>query len=189
VNDQAPLFPLIGALRDLVLWLADARTEGVVIGGVASSILGRPRMTRDVDLLVLVEDSDWVAFLNHAGNHGIEPRRQDVLEFARRSRVLLLRHLPTDINVDAVLGLIPFERQVIQRANVVRLAGVRVPLPTPEDMIIMKLVARRPQDLDDVRGIIAANTDLDLDYIRRITSQFATELDVPDMVRDLDELL
>jgi len=40
------LVPLLGALSDVAAWLKAKRVEGLIIGGVAASILGRPRATR-----------------------------------------------------------------------------------------------------------------------------------------------
>lgn len=57
------LAPLLAALRDLVAWLQAERVPGVVIGGVAASLLGRPRVTRDVDAVVLLDDARWEGFL------------------------------------------------------------------------------------------------------------------------------
>ena len=45
---------LVAALRDLLLWFEAARVRGIVIGGVAVSLLARPRATLDVDALAEV---------------------------------------------------------------------------------------------------------------------------------------
>jgi hypothetical protein len=47
---------LTSALGDVMRWMTDEEIPGVVIGGVACSILGGPRMTRDVDALVLGDE-------------------------------------------------------------------------------------------------------------------------------------
>jgi len=44
------LTPLLAVLRDLVAWLEYGKVPGVVIGGLAASLLGRPRLTQDVEL-------------------------------------------------------------------------------------------------------------------------------------------
>lgn len=62
-----PLSPLLAALRDLVAWLQDKKVPGVIIGGVAASILGRPRMTRDIEALILLDEGDWGKFLCKSG--------------------------------------------------------------------------------------------------------------------------
>jgi hypothetical protein len=61
--DPTELAPLLAVLRDLVAWWQAGKIPGVVIGGLAASLLGRPRLTRDVDALVLVEESNWGEFM------------------------------------------------------------------------------------------------------------------------------
>ena len=53
--EPVELAPLLVVLRDLVAWLDAEKVPGVVIGGLAASLLGRPRLTRDVDALVLAD--------------------------------------------------------------------------------------------------------------------------------------
>ena len=49
------LSPLLQALLDLIKWLQERNVRGIIIGGVAASLLGRPRVTRDIDALVLLD--------------------------------------------------------------------------------------------------------------------------------------
>jgi hypothetical protein len=64
----------------------------VVVGGIAVALLGRPRFTRDIDVLVELEESRWPTILEAGRAFGIGARIDQPLEFARRSRVLRLRH-------------------------------------------------------------------------------------------------
>jgi hypothetical protein len=45
--------PLLSALGSISKLLGDQDVRGVLIGGVAASLVGRPRFTSDIDLLVL----------------------------------------------------------------------------------------------------------------------------------------
>ena len=92
VSEAPGLAPLVAALQALVELVRAAGGRGVVIGGVAASILGRPRLTRDVDAMLLLPDADWERFIDLARAAGFDPRLPDVLAFARRSRVFLFRH-------------------------------------------------------------------------------------------------
>jgi hypothetical protein len=58
VTDSTYLEPLLDVLRDLVAWMKDQNIPGAVIGGVAAGLLGRPRVTRDVDAVLLLDISD-----------------------------------------------------------------------------------------------------------------------------------
>ena len=100
----------------------------MVIGGLAASLLGRPRLTRDVDALVLVDKGHWAEFLAAGAGYGFLPRRDDVLAFAKATQVLLLRHQESGIDVDIVFGWLPFDKEAVAQATWVDLGGVRTPL-------------------------------------------------------------
>ena len=174
----------------IVKSLRAQRVRGMIIGGVAASLLGRPRTTRDVDVLVWIEDAgEWGAFLSAARAYGLEPRIEDPLGFAARSRVLLLHHVPSGIDVDISLAALPFEAEAIARAAPLKLGRIRVPLPSPEDLIIMKAIAHRPRDAADIEAILDAHPDLDRARTRRWVKEFASALETPELLIDLDVLL
>ncbi|MBN1837838.1 MAG: hypothetical protein JW820_18420, partial [Spirochaetales bacterium] len=102
-----------------------------------------------------------------------------------RHRVLLLVHGPTAIQVDISLGLLPFEREVLDHRRVVAAGELLLPVPRVEDLIIMKAVAHRPVDLEDIRGLIEAHPRLDRDRVRRVVSEFAAALELPEILDDL----
>ena len=179
----------VAPLPDLVEWWQSEHVPGLVIGGLAVALLGRPRVTRDVDALVLLAEERWPAFVDAGSAFGFVPRQPDTLAFAREARVLLLRHQPTGIDVDVVLGCLPFEEEAVARATTVEVAGVSVPLPTPEDLIIMKAVAHRERDLLDIEGLLAAHLELDLDRVRRWVRAFADALETPELYDDLEQRL
>ena len=86
VADVSTLSPLEAAIAALVGLLRAERVRGMVIGGVAASLLGRPRTTRDVDAVVWIEDPrEWVTFLAASREHGFGPRIDDPIGFAKRS--------------------------------------------------------------------------------------------------------
>jgi hypothetical protein len=181
--------PLLSALRALLDWIDAEGVPGVVIGGVAASLLGRPRTTADVDVLVLVEEGRWASLLAAGTRHGIRPRIDDALEFAAGSRVLLLRHEPTGLDLDVSLGLLPFEEQVVRTAERTAVADLSVPLPTPENLVVMKAVAGRPRDLVDIEGLFEVHPDLDVESVRRQVAEFSRILELPEMLDALDDLL
>ncbi len=183
------LAPLIAAMRDLTGWLASQSSPGMIIGGVAASILGRPRATRDIDALVLVPEEQWGAFLLSAGTFGFEARVAGALEFANRTRVLLLRHKASSVDLDVSLGILPFELEAVARRQTVQIAGIVIPITSPEDLVIMKAVAHRPRDMADIESVLAARPDLDRGRIRFWVEQFASALDSPELATDLERLL
>jgi predicted nucleotidyltransferase len=185
----AHLGTLAGALTDVTRWMTEEGIAGVVIGGVAASLLGRPRLTRDVDALVLGDAIGWERILESARRYGIAPRVDDPLEFARRTRVLLLRHLPSTVDVDVSLGALPFEQEVVERSSILDVGSIRVRLPTVEDLVVMKALARRPRDWSDIEGLLDVNAGIELDRVRTWLREFASILDMPEIQEDFEHML
>ena len=159
------------------------------MGGVAASILGSSRATRDVDALVWLDEAGWEKFLAAGTQFGFVPRVPNSLGFARKNRVLLLRHEPAGVDVDVLFGALPFEKEAIERGRRVIAGGVSLPLPTPEDLIIMKAIAPRPRDLVDVEALLDTHPRLDLRRIRRWVRGFSEALDQPAVLADLEALI
>ncbi len=170
-------------------WLQAGRVPGAVIGGVAASVLGRPRLTRDVDLLVLLDPERWERFLAVGAKFGFSPRLSDALNFARRRQVLLVHHRPSGIDVDISFGALPFEKESIARAIRKRVGRLRLRIVTPEDLIVMKAVAHRARDAADVESVLEANPKLDLRRVRRWVRAFSEAMELPEILEDLEAIL
>lgn len=163
--------------------------RGVIIGGVATSIIGKPRLTADVDVMFLISKDDILQLVQEASNLGILPRITNAIEFGRENRVLLMRHQDSGINIDISIGFLPFEREMIERSQQKKIGDIIVQLPTPEDLIIMKAVAHRARDILDIEGIIETNSYLDTKRIKKYLTQYAHDLDMPEIWNDVESLL
>lgn len=166
-------------ITDLMAWWEAAGADGLLTGGLAASVLGRPRLTRDVDATVLVPQEKWSDFLNCSLQFNFIPRVDDPLAFAARARILLLKHRPTGLDVDVSFGALPFEYEMLNRVRYVEIAGTSVPFASAEDLIVMKVMANRPRDISDVEGLVIANPNLDRTVIDFWLNQFAALLDDP----------
>ena len=80
------------ALLSLTQWFEADRVPYTAIGGLAVSLLAQPRATQDVDVVVWLDEQQWDTFVRAGEGYGFEGRIGDVVEFAIRSRVFLLRH-------------------------------------------------------------------------------------------------
>jgi len=190
-NQPAPesITPLIAPILALQSLLSQFNNRGVIIGGVAVSLLGTPRYTVDLDAVFLLSFEDMPRLLAEAAKQGIEPRVSDPIGFARKSRVLLLRHTASGIDIDLSLGVLPFEIEMVERSTTVEIGSIKVRLPTPEDLIIMKAVAHRPKDLADIQAIAASHPGLEKERIKFWVEQFGEGLDLPELWRDIQKLL
>jgi predicted nucleotidyltransferase len=56
--------------------------------------------------------------------------------------------------VDLLIAKTPFEEQVLRRAVRIEIGPRAVPIASPEDLIVYKLLADRPRDREDIRAVL-----------------------------------
>jgi len=183
------LEPFRATIESLNRLLQSYNHRGVIIGGIAVGLLGKPRYTADVDAMFLLSTEDIPRFLEIARAENVIPRIQNAAEFARKSRVLLLKHAPTEIEVDVSLGILPFEEEMVDRGNIKSFSNLSTRLPTPEDLIIMKAIAHRPKDLEDIRTLVDKHPNLDYRRIEHWVKSFAEALENPDLWDKIKQVL
>jgi hypothetical protein len=168
----------LDALRDVRDGLAGLGLPWMIIGGVAVIASGVPRYTADIDLTVSASDEPPERIIAALRRHGIVPRIEGAAAFARERHVVLLRHEASGVPLDISLAWLPFEEEAIRASREADYAGVPVRLPRVDDLIIYKLVAARPRDVEDVERLLALHgPGLDLPRLARVVGEFADALD------------
>jgi len=162
----------------------------MLIGGLAVIARGVPRDTDDVDATVWAEGVEIDDLLTALAEEGIAGRIPDVEAFARQSQVLLLEHLATKTPMEISLGFLPFEQEAMERAEVLELGDVRIPVALAEDLVVYKVVAWRDRDRADVERLLAMHREeIDLFRVRSVVRQFAEALEEPERMEGLEELI
>lgn len=178
------------AIRDLASALQAAGADYMIFGGVAVIARGVPRHTDDVDATVWGEGVTLDFLVKALASQGIEPRIPEALAFARQNQVLLLRHRASGIDIEVTFGWLPFEREALDRADTLSLAGVSVPVATPEDLVIYKAVAWRDRDRTDVERLLTIYGErIDLGRVRRVVGEFAEALETPERLDELEAMI
>ena len=186
---ESPPHLLLPALQAVTAWLAASAIDAVIVGGVAVTILGRARYTKDIDVLAALEDAQLSEALACAAEFGLRPRVADAVRVARERRVLLLMHGAACFPVDLILARVPLERETVSRGQVREVAGIRMKLPQLEDLILMKALAHRLSDLGDIDTLLAMNPDVDLTRVLAIVREAAQAMGVSDVIEDLERLV
>jgi hypothetical protein len=146
--------------------MRESSARWYLFGAQAATLWGRPRLTADVDVTAEIPPESLDAFIEAMSDQGFQLRFGD-REFVSRTRVLPFIHAPTRIPLDVVLAGPGLEEEFLARAVGVEIEGVIIPVISPEDLIITKVLAGRPKDIEDVRGVLRERAELlDLDRIR-----------------------
>jgi hypothetical protein len=144
----------------------------MIIGGQAVLLHGEPRLTRDIDVTLGVDVNRLDDLLKAAREMALKPLPEDVPLFVRNTMVLPAVDEKTGIRVDFIFSFTPYEQEAIGRAGTVDIGEQGVSFATAEDVIIHKVFAGRPRDLEDVRSILFRNPEIDTPYITGWLEQF-----------------
>jgi hypothetical protein len=171
--------------------LARIGARWYLFGAQAVIVWGRPRFTGDVDVTVEIRDDQVQQLIAAMSAAGFDLRLPgEVDAFVARTRVLPFLYTPTRIPLDVVVAGPGLEQEFLERARPVQLGGVEVPVLSPEDLVITKVLAARPKDLDDVEGILRERgSELDLGRIRHVLGQLEQALAQGDLVPAFERAL
>ena len=123
-----------------------------LFGAQAVVAYGIPRLSADVDVTLKLFGGSTEAFVEAMRAAGFELRMSDP-ELVRRTGVLPFVHGPTGMPLDVVLAGSGLEDEFLGRARSIDIAGISVPTIDRADLVIAKLLARRPKDIEDARGL------------------------------------
>lgn len=162
LGDEDVAEELVRCLGDVIESVTSLGVPYVVVGGIASSVLGRPRFTHDIDLLVRPEDAR--AILRELRRRGFETEE--------RAPHWLFKAHRDGVETDLIFrstGDIYLDDDVLAHAVEGTFAGHRIPLMSREDLIVSKALAHQehsPRHWHDALALIAAD-ELDWDYLLR----------------------
>ena len=161
----------------------------VLIGGQAVLLHGRPRATEDIDITIDADPSKLEGILELVEALEFSVLADDVETFVRQTYVLPTVDESTGIRVDFIFSSTRYEHTAIERAEIVELDGEPVPFASVEDLIILKLIAGRPVDLQDAGTVVRRKgPDIDWAYVTDWIGRFAQIEGFEDLVSRLDRL-
>ena len=176
-------------LRDLRTLFEERGINWYVFGAQAVVVFGRPRQTLDVDVTIDLSVDQVSSLAAELEKSGFSMRVDDVDVFVRRTHVLPIAHVSSGIPVDVILAGPGLEQEFLERSVMIAIENRDVPFISPEDLIAGKILAGRPKDLDDVRGILDKSGDsLDEARIRDVLQRLEEALDESDLLERFKSL-
>ncbi|MCA9079689.1 MAG: nucleotidyltransferase [Planctomycetaceae bacterium] len=158
--------------------------EYVVIGGIAVRAYAIPRPTFDIDFTVAIpRDRLFELFRDteRLGYSVAESYQQGWVDTVAKMPLVKIRcYLQGQgVDVDIFLAENAFQRAMLERRQLVETGDGTVWIASPEDVILLKLLASRPRDLLDVQDILFTQGELDRPYMFR----WADQLDLNDHLK------
>ena len=164
-------------LKKIAHILDAAAVPYMLIGGQAVLLYGEPRLTKDIDITLGVGIEGLEKLRTIATQLGFSILVEDVENFVQRTMVLPAVDTSSGIRIDFIFSFSPYERGAIARSKKVDINGVVVHFAALEDVIIHKMIAGRPRDIEDIRSMLLKNPTYDLSYIETWLAQFDDSFD------------
>lgn len=76
------------------------------------------------------------------------------------------------IRIDLIFSFTDYEREAISRAKKIKIKKTFVNFASLEDVIIHKIFAGRPRDIEDLKSIIIKNPNYNINYITKWFKKF-----------------
>ena len=146
--------------------LSDEEIDYIVVGGLAVNMHGIPRMTYDIDLMILLESENILKIVSKLKGWGYLPRvsvhPEELANKQKRDSWIQEKNMKAfsfyndkqpvgeiDLIIDSP---IPYG-ELRKRASDLKLGLVKVPVISIDDLIELKLKSGRKQDLSDVEHL------------------------------------
>ncbi|HSY48569.1 MAG TPA: nucleotidyl transferase AbiEii/AbiGii toxin family protein [Thermoanaerobaculia bacterium] len=161
-RDVADLLDALGAA------MGEQGVRWFLFGAQAAIVWGSPRLSADVDVTAEIDPAELNDYITTMRDHGFDVVFGDP-DFVAQTRVIPFVHRASGMPLDVVLSGPGFEEDFLQRAIPVDIGGALVPVISPEDLIVTKILAGRPKDIEDIRGVInERRASLDIERIRMV---------------------
>lgn len=173
------------AARQFVGLLEKLSVRYAIMGGLAVRVHALPRPTFDVDFTVALSREALADLYKEAENLGFSipvGQLSGWVDQVRGLPVVKLQLILSDriIDLDMFLAETPFQRQLLERRQRYSAEGWDGWFVTPEDLVLLKLLADCPKDHADIADILFVQTVLDEEYMRK----WAIRLGISDPLAD-----
>ena len=164
------------ALKDVTDLFDRMGTPYAVMGGISVRVYGIPRPTYDVDFTAAIPREQLPEFYDEIRSLGYTvPQQYEsgwVDEVAGMPLVKVRLYLEQrGVDIDIFLAESDFQKQLIARRQRHQLDDQPIYFVSPEDLILLKLLAGRPRDIADIGDVLFTQGQLDEPYMLHLAEQ------------------
>jgi hypothetical protein len=155
---------LIEAAEKLRVAFEQGRIQYALIGGLGVGVRSRPRATKDIDVLLAVPQIQLPSLLDKLSENGFSIDQREVIEGFVQHHMTAFDY--RGVRIDWLKPLVPAYQHVLERAEPTVVFDEPMRVAKAEGLILLKLMASRPQDLADIAALLASNRgQLDLAWV------------------------
>ncbi len=174
--------PISESLKRLVKYFDENNIPYVVVGGVSVFVLGRSRMTMDVDIILDHTKLNREEFVNYLRKNNFDASLDDFIGFDEESHCTFF-YKTGMFRIDVKGIYSNLDQESIERAIVGIYNDIKLKISNPVDLILFKLKFGSEQDYEDALAVYIRNKE-------RIDHNFLTKKALKMEIKDeLDSFL
>ena len=133
----------------------------LIVGGYAVSFHAQPRVTKDIDILILPEAENAKAVYEALASFGAPLVGISVSDFSDRKKFFRIGREPVAVDILPEIEGVDLDRAWARRVEAVidDRRGLKAFFISKEDLVASKLASGRPQDIADVAAIREADEE------------------------------
>lgn len=177
----------LNIIRIIVTRLNKAEIPYMFTGSIATNFYATPRMTRDVDVIIELRETD-VDHLCSLFEADFYVDRDTVLNAVKKNGMFNMIHYESVFKVDFIVRKDDkYRREEFKRRKQIVFEYMELYVVTPEDLVLSKLYWAKDSlselQLGDVKNLLQNVKNLDEDYLK----QWIIYLDIEKLFRKVKE--
>jgi hypothetical protein len=138
--------------KDMLQCLADENVKFMLVGAYALAAHGYPRATMDIDIWVMPSPENAGAVIRALHRFGAPADNLTAADLQKDDTIFQIGVAPRRVDIITGATGLEFDKAFANAMEVV-IEGIRVHIPSVDDLILNKRATGRPKDLADVEAL------------------------------------
>ncbi|WKZ18244.1 MAG: hypothetical protein QY310_12515 [Candidatus Jettenia sp. CY-1] len=169
----------LDVLRIVVKRLESAGIPYMITGSIAANFYTTPRMTRNIDIVMDVEEKDTEILFSLFFND-FYVNKDSIKNAIRTKQIFNIIHNEGIVKVDFIIRKDSNYRKIeFKRRRSMVFEGLKIHITSPEDLILSKLFWAKESlsemQIRDVRNLLKTVHNLDINYIEKWVRELGLE--------------
>jgi predicted nucleotidyltransferase len=138
--------------KDMLLALFDEKVKYMLVGAYALAVHGYPRATMDIDIWIMPSSQNADAVMSAIHRFGAPLHNLTKEDLQKDGTIFQIGVAPRRIDIITAVSGLRFE-ETFARSLSVDIEGIKVHIPSIEDLILNKRASGRTKDLADAEAL------------------------------------
>ena len=172
-------------LKILVNFLNENNIPYMIVGATTLSLHGTPRTTLDIDVIIMLKEENINKFADYLTKNDFFAYPEEIIEALNERSHVTIIDKESAFRIDLKGIYSKFDQESFDRKQKLKIEDLEIWVNSAEDAIISKLSYGSEQDLNDIKGILLRQENLDMSYITQKSKEMKT---YPKLIKLLNEI-